>query len=252
MDFSEILSHPDKDEIIAKLIDGTQPSSVNRWLRLKYKNSDQKHLHIPIKLLEQFLHSPYLDLKSKFHQDLNAVQSAGGNLDKKISDSLLNSKTYQERIAEYAQDQIDIKKMYVTTIQIMMDRAIQVFDKIQENPSVIGKAEYTLIKWFEQIFSVLEKYDRHANAAPDQIIQHNYTVQYVDQQAAILQDIVREVISELDPEISMKFIDKLNRKIAEAKSEMNKLVPPSDIKQLESAEQVKNLKEIVLNAPKVI
>lgn len=251
MDFSEILSHPDKEEIISRLIDGTQPSSVNRWLRLKYKDSNQKHLHVPTKLLEQFSKSSFLDFKSQFAQDINAVKASGGTLDKQVSSSLLNSKTYQERVAEYAQDQIDIKKMYVTSIQLMMDRAIQVFDKIQENPSVVGKAEYTLIKWFEQIFSVLEKYDRHANSAPDQIIQHNYTVQYVDQQAAILQDIVREVISELDPEISMKFIDKLNRRISEAKSEMNRLsnIEP---KQLEPAEQAKNLQEIIINAPKVI
>lgn len=223
MDFSTILEHPERDTIISKLLNGTDPKEVNQWLKLKYTDKDQKHLHLSIKILQDFAKSNYVNYFDQFNKDLAIVKDQG-KLDKKMADSLLNNKSYQDRLNEYAEKKIDVEKFYTESIKIVTDRAIQVFDKIQENPGGF-KGDYVLIKWFEVLFNALEKYDRRANNIPDQIIQHNYNIQYADQTNAIYQDVLREVFAELDPEVTFRIMDKLKEKLEGLKQ-------PSEIKAL--------------------
>jgi len=69
-DFSLITNHPNCEEIISKLVSGTVPKEVSRWLKLKYPNKDQKHLNLTIKLLKDFVNSQYLDTYNQFTNDL--------------------------------------------------------------------------------------------------------------------------------------------------------------------------------------
>ena len=39
-DYSIILNHPLNQEIISKLITGTDPKEINQWLKLKYPNKE--------------------------------------------------------------------------------------------------------------------------------------------------------------------------------------------------------------------
>lgn len=214
MDFSSILSHPLKEEILAKLLGGTPPKDISNWLRLKYSGKDESHLKLSTKVLQEFAKSQYADYYKQFSEDLTATKNGESDkIDKKISASLLNNKTYQERLNELADTEINMKKMMLGTIMMIQDRSIQIFDKIQENPGSIGKAEYALIKWVEQLFTGLEKYDKIVNQSPDQIIQHNYTVQYVDQTNALIQEAIREVICEFDPDLANRFMDRLAEKL---------------------------------------
>lgn len=218
MDFSNLLEHPDKEEIISKLLGGTDPKEVFQWLKVKYPEKKQSHLRLTLKLLQEFTKSQYVDAYKQYKDDINNIKSGSSDkINKKISATLLNNKTYHERLNEIADKELNIRKILVGTIMMIQDRAIQIFDKIQENPEAITKAEYALIKWIEQLLSSVEKYEKLINQAPDQIIQHNFTIQYVDQQAAVFQEVIRELLAEMDPEISMKFMEKLSVKLSRLK-----------------------------------
>lgn len=238
MDFSSILQHPDKDEIISKLMTGVDPKDVNQWLKLKYTDKSQKHLHISIKLLLDFSKSQYTNFFTQFTDDLASVKE--DKLDQKMAESLLNNKTYRDRLNEYADKKINIEEVYVNAIHIMTDRIIQVFDKIQENPGGT-KADYALIKWFEVLQNAVEKYDKHKNVAPDQIIQHNFTVQYIDQTNAIFAEVFRETLAEVDPELSLLLMEKFTEKL-------KRLKPPPEDKPLTidaQLEEAKILKQFI-------
>jgi len=217
-DFSVILQHPDCEEILSKIFTGTSPKQINQWLKQKYPTKEQKHLHITIKMLTVFVNSEYTNYYDQVAKDVSAVKH-GGSIDKNIADSLVNNKTYQARINEIAESNLDLKKMMIETITIIRARAEQVFDKIQNHTGNIGKGDYALIKWFELLFNAFEKYDKHVNNAPDQIIHHNITIQAVEEHTALFQDVIRKTLAQIDPDASMLFMEIFT-------DELRKMKPP--------------------------
>jgi hypothetical protein len=217
-DFSSILNHPDRDEIISKLLTGTDAKDVNQWLKLRYPNKDQNHLRLSIKILQDFGKSQYTDFYNQYTQDITAAVHSGqiDKLDKKVADSLLNNKTLRERLAEHTSKEIDIKERFLMLDLIIRDRIEQMFDKIQENPGG-AKADYAILKWIEQYLNLLDKYDKQVNNRPDQVIQHTHTIQYFNQQIAAYQDAMREVLATYDPDMAIFLQEKITEKLNNVK-----------------------------------
>lgn len=211
-DFGSIVDHPNAKEIISKLISGTSPKDVSNWLKLKYSDKSQSHLRLSVKILKDFVDSGYINCYNQFSKDL-AVCKSNDKIDKKISESLAHNASYKERLMEIANYEIDIRTSLNSLIKICQDRAEQVFDKMQENPGVF-KGDHVFIKYMEQILNMLEKYDKMINNAPDKVIQHNVTIQTVNQYVSMFQDTIREVLLEMDPQLSMIFMEKLSNKLS--------------------------------------
>lgn len=242
-DFSQILNHPDNEEIISKLMGGTDPKVVADWLKSSYPEKDQKHLHLTIKLLKDFLGSSYADYYTQAETHLATVQS-GGKLDKRLASSLLNNKTYQERINEVLDNKIELPDAFKRLETLIMARFEQVFDKIQEDPALVnGKTDFVLLKYIEQYMNLLEKYDRHHNNRPDQVIQHNHAVMYVDQYTALIQEAIRETLAEIDQEAASLFQDKIQ-------SKLEFLKPPAETNPLTETKnltlEAKNLQQKII------
>lgn len=210
-DFLKILDHPEKDKIVGKLISGEPSSKVAEYLKIKYPHKDEVHLRISSKLLKEFT-DKYLDQYDSLDKIIEAEKN--NKLDKKIAQSLINNKTWQERIAETADLEIDIKKKIAQVLTIIEARTEQVFDQIQQKPEAF-KGDYVLIKYFEVLFNAMEKFDKIVNERPDQVVEHNYNIQMVQQHSAVLQEAIRDVLREMDPEYSALFLDRLNERMRE-------------------------------------
>lgn len=219
MDFSSILSHPNKEEIISKLLTGTDPKSVSQWLKLLYPEKNQNHLRLSVKILQEFSKSQYVDFYNQYTQEITTAVHTGqiDKLDKKVADSIVNNKSLRERLAEHADKEINIKEKFLSLDLLIRDRIEQVFDKIQENPGG-WKGDYVLIKWVEQYLKMVENYDKQVNNRPDQIIQHTHTVQYINQQTAAIQDAIREVLATYDPEMAIFLTEKITEKLNNIKA----------------------------------
>lgn len=218
MDFSSILSHPDHEEIISKLVTGDTPKNINQWLRLKYPNKEQKHLHISAKALQDYA-DKHINLMDQVKNDLLAEKN-NEKIDKKLADSLVNNKTYKQRLAELVDQEIDIKKTIAELVLMIRERVEQVFDIIQQDPGK-AKVDYVLIKWFELLLNAVEKFDKIHNNAPDQIIQHNITVQAVEQHTDLIKEAIRETLAQMDPESSLLFMEIFSRKLNSLKGPEN-------------------------------
>lgn len=240
MDFSNILSHPDKEEIISKLLTGTDPKDVNQWLKLRYADKSQAHLRLSVKSLQDFSKSQYVDYYNQYTQEITTAVHTGqiDKLDKKVADSLLNNKTVRERLAEHAGKEIDVRERFLSLDLLIRDRIEQVFDKIQENPGG-WKGDYVFIKYVEQYLKLIENYDKQINNRPDQIIQHTHTVQYINQQTAAIQEAIREVLAAYDPEMAIFLMEKITEKLTNVKAPVEIVQGPEDrlaeIKVLEEA-----------------
>lgn len=229
--YQKILDHPDKNNIISKLASGESAASVSEYLKLKYSEKDQKHLRLSSKLLSGFI-DKYLNQYE--HLEKIVSDQKQGKLDKKLAASIINNKTWNERLAEKVDAELDIKLKVMQVLTLLEARAEQVFDSIQENPANF-KGDYVLIKYFELLFNALEKCDKVVNERPDQVIEHNYSIKLVERHSVVLQNAIREVLSEMDPDIASLFLDKLSDKLRELEE------PEEEVKKTIGIKQVENL-----------
>lgn len=222
MSFDQITDHPNYEEIVSKIVTGTNSKDINQWLKVKYSDKDQKHLQLSAKLIQDFADS-HIDLAAHLKKDLIAVKNGDLELsDYKIAASLLNNKTYRERLVELSKEEVDLKKLIQELVYTCKARMEQVFDKLQEDPTKVGKNDYVLLKYFEVLFVSMEKFDKIVNHAPDQVIQHNVTIQAVEQTTAVLQESIREALSHVDSEAALLFMEILADKL-------NLLKPPTNV-----------------------
>lgn len=244
LDFSIILEHPNNKEIIEKLMNGIPPKEVSQWLKLKYPDKEQSHLRISIKLLTDFIKSDYTDCWNNFNQDVADVafvKKTNGKLNKKkISAALANDKTYRERVLAYVDKELDLKNMLQTLIMVCHDRAEQVFDQIQNNPQSF-KGDRTLLNYMTEIFNMADKFERIINNAPDQIIQHNFTLQAVETNTNAMLEAIRKTLAKMSPEMALIFMDSFYQ-------ELKNLEAPD----LEEMTQEDRIKEATLLQEKLV
>lgn len=245
-DFSNITDHPDFQDIVSKIVVGDSPKSISTWLKTKYSTNDNKHLQISAKDIQDFA-DKHADLEAVIRRDIVAVQSSDGEGDLKISSAMLNNKTYRDRLLEIADKKIDVSNLVNELVYMCKVRMEQVFDRIQENPAMT-KTDYVLLKYFEILINSVEKLDKINNNRPDQIIQHNISIQAIEQNTAYFQEAVRETLAEIDTEAALLFVDKLTQKmkLANADKMIENSIPVTVDAQLD---EVRALHEMVL--PKI-
>jgi len=230
MDFSSVLNHPKRNEIVSKILEGTSAKDISNWLKTLFNDKDEIHLRLSQKIIEQFSKSDFLNYEKQLNSDLSAA-AAG---DQAVINSLKNNKTWKQRVDNLLEERVDIKDRLNKMELLVRDRMEQVFDSIQSNPQAT-RGDHVLIKYFEHYLKLLETYNKTINLAPDMIIQHNHTVEYIDKRTAFLQDAIYEVLEEMDPLFATTFLDKLNTKLAtlQYNEEEPKQIGISDIQKLE-------------------
>lgn len=230
MDFSSILNHPKRNEIVSKILEGISAKEISNWLKMVFNDKEENHLRLSQKIIEQFAKSDFLNYEKQLNSDLNLAKSG----DEKAINSLKNNKTWKQRVDSLLEERVDIKDRLNKMELLVRDRMEQVFDSIQANPQAT-RGDHVLIKYFEHYLKLLETYNKTINLAPDMIIQHNHTVEYIDKRTAFLQDSIYEILEEMDPVFATTFLDKLNAKLAtlQYNEEESKQVGITDIKKLE-------------------
>ncbi len=218
--YEKILNHPDRDQIISKLTAGESVREVSAWLKEKYPNTKPNQLAFTT--LDEFrrkylnIHGTILDdLKIKFkEQQAEEVKDGLKHIVKK-------NKSYQEKLDEFIDDKIDWRKKLVQFLNVAETRFSQVFDKSQNNPDSF-RGDETLIKWMKEMRDLVIEI-RKAEGAPDQVIQHNVTVQAIDEQANIIHQAIFKTLMKMDFSFASVFIDQLNETLRELGAEQKEI-----------------------------
>jgi hypothetical protein len=217
----KILEHPDKDEIIAKLVLDYSAKDIHDWLAEKYTNVSEAKFVIAEKSIKVFKEN-YLDVYSMIREDmLKTKQAVAASTEDQLELAIKNNSTYKSKMLELAGKEIDVRQMVAHLCVAIETRLGQVFDEIQEDPRNINtKIDRVLIEYGELFGGLLEKYYKFTESPADMVIQHNVTLQAVDQHISVFHDVIRDVLSQLDLESSMLFMETFNEKMA-------KLRPPT-------------------------
>lgn len=213
----KFLEHPDKNEIITKLVNNLPAEEISAWLASKYSSISERKLVFSDKDLIEFKEE-YLDMYHNIKEDIILLKNSGGLAqEEEIFKSIKNNKTYRQRLNELTDKEIDLKKTIAGVLTAMESRIEQMYDYIQSNPSNF-KLDSRMIEWFNAFTNMIEKYNKIVNEAPDKVVQHNVTVQVLDQQINVFYDIILEILSDMDYEASLKFMQLFNDKMSGVKS----------------------------------
>ena len=214
----KILEHPDKDEIIAKLVLDYPAKDIHDWLAAKYTNVSESKFVVAEKSIKVFKEN-YLDVYSMIREDmLKTKQAVAASTEDQLELAVKSNPTYKSKMLELAGKEIDVRSMVAQLCLAIETRLGQVFDEIQEDPRNINtKIDRVLIEYGELLGGLLEKYYKFTENPADLVIQHNVTLQAVDQHISVFHDVIRDVLSQLDLESSMLFMEMFQEKMAKLK-----------------------------------
>jgi len=203
----KILDHPDRDEIIAKLVAGVAVSDIHEWLDSKYESVGEKKFALSAKIITTF-QKDYLDFYNTIREDLMKTKSVSAS--EALMTEVQGSVTYKKALETYLNSEVDIRLMVKQALAAIEFRTAQVFDQIQDDPQNV-KIDRTLIEWFNTLSVLMEKYDGIQNGNIENInIQNNINIQVVDKHINIIYDIIKEILTRLDYDTSLMFIDMFN------------------------------------------
>lgn len=210
------LKHPDKDEIISKLLAGISSADIAEWLRAKYNPLTEKTFIFSEKYITSFK-DEYLDFYTAMRQDLEKTKS-NITATEQIQMEIQGTPAYHKALEKYTDKEVDVKLIIKKLVVNAELRLSQMFDMMQEDPYNF-KPDRTIIEWFNTLMNILEKYDGVLNGSPDQInIQNNINIQVVDDHINVIFNIIKEILTKLDYDTSLLFIDMYNEEIKKIKS----------------------------------
>ncbi len=238
----KIVEHPDKPEILSKLLSGISPADIHEGLAARYTATTEKKFVLSTKAIAAFQRD-YLDLYSIMQDDI-AKTSSNITASQELKQDIQGSIQYHKALERYVDNEIDIKttvKKMVSNIEL---RAAQVFDDIQ-NDTQNTRNDRILIEWFNSLITVLEKYDAILNPVnPEKVnIQNNINIQVLDSHINLVYTVVRDILARLDYDTSILFIDMFNEEMKKLKgSEVQPILP-----QEKRIEEAKVLSETITN-----
>jgi hypothetical protein len=224
---NKMLCHQDREEIVSKLLIGVSPKDIHEWLKAKYPENTK--MIIAEKTLKLFKDN-YLDIYSTIKDDFGKAKTAmtlGSESDLELS--IRENPTYNKIVLETVGKELDIKLRLATCCNIIETRMGQLFDIIEEDPRNINTRHDRMLKEYIEVFGgLLEKAYKIVNNGPDQIIQHNVTVQRIDESIVVFYEAIKNVLSQIDLEASMHFMELFQHELNKLKDPANKPIQSID------------------------
>jgi len=231
----KILEHPDKDEIISKLVIGISSKDIHDWLKAKYTNVSEAKFVVAEKSIKSF-QSNYLDIYNMINDDLVKSKFAlTASTEEQLALSVQNNPTYKSKMLELAGKELDIRQIITNLCVAIESRLAQVFDEIQEDPRNINtRVDRLLIDYAEVLGNILEKYYKFTEVPVNQTVEHKVTLQVVDQHISVFHDVIRKVLSQMDLETSLYFMEVFNEEFSKLKLPAEKDGPNTEVRLAEA------------------
>lgn len=238
----KILDHPDRDEIISKLVIGISPKDIHEWLTNKYVNVSETKFVISEKVVKSFQDN-YLDIYTVIKEDFaKAKSSLANSTEEQLELSIKDNPTYKNLVLQTVGKELDLKQSISQLCVAVETRLAQIYDYIQENPRDVNtRIDRILIEYVDKLGGLLEKAYKIMNNGPDQVVQHNITVQHMDQYVFVIYEAIKLTLEQMDIESSIYFMERFNENINKIQDPNNKVIRPVE----ERLAEVKALNEAI-------
>ena len=205
----KVLNHPDKEELIRKLLEGDSVKEVEGWLREKYPR--RKRLHVSYMTLQKF-RAEHLNLKGDVLDD---IKNRRHEIDKESIDAetkmvIHNSSAYQQKIDQIASNKLDVSKRLLEMDSLINSR-LEFYYNLLENGGTL-KEDKIFIEYINTMKGLMQDWKKYVEGVADKRVEHNININVVNEQARILKETVIEVLSEISPDLITIFVERLDVK----------------------------------------
>lgn len=211
---SKILTHPDKDLIVRWItVDGVSVREIESRLAQMYPKKNQQHLRVSFSTIQAFKKN-HLNIEGKVLQDIKEANKLTRQwaAKKEAEEKLQNITAYQEAIKKAAEDEVDTRSEILKVFSIIEKRMEVLFNKINENEYIDKDAEKLLQDWIKQFQNVIDQHKKYEEGYREQV-DVNVNVNVMSEQIQIMREAVRETLAEVDPSLTLIFMDKLSNKM---------------------------------------
>lgn len=233
----QIISHPDKDELISKMLQSVSSEDIHQNLKVRYGDVDKQYV-LSVKTLETFKKNSlniYQDIYQDLHKTSNALRT---QTPESLDLSIKSSSQYKKAMLQLANNELDIKTMLGNLILSVENRIAQITDLIQRDPENIDtRSERLLTEYIDRLTNALEKWHKYILLVPDHVSQVNVSVQHINQQTTVFYEAIRNVLARMDIEASLLFMELF-------KEEMDKIKEPQEPKIIPVEERFAEVKSI--------
>jgi len=208
----KIMRHPDKEEVIRRLNDGESVRKVAAWTKEKYPTN--KRLHLSTVTLQKFRKSN-LQLEGKVLKDIQvATETQKRAIEEQQRTAQLEStNAYQDKISEIADSHLDVARKILQLDSIIESRMEYWFNAIGSGESTPSQADKELRQYMDRQMLLLQQYKKFVEGMADKTIEHNVNVTVMNEQIAMIRDVIRDVIATFDPDTALLFIEKVTDRL---------------------------------------
>jgi len=208
--FGKILRHPDKEELVQRLLEGQSVKEVEAWLRKKYLKS--KKYQISYVTLQNF-RKEYLKLEGDVLDNIKQAREEAkkSENDRQIVEFVSNTSAYQEKLNEIVSNELDTTRKILELEKLISARMEFYFNKISAGENI--SYDKMFLDYLNSYRAIIQDWKKYVEGVADTKIEHNVNIQVVNDQILILKNIVFETLQELDPRLIPVFIDKINKKM---------------------------------------
>jgi hypothetical protein len=226
MAFPKIMEHPDKNRIVKWMTtDGMGVRKVSKMLREMYPNDKDKQLSVPT--LQAF-RKEHLKVEGDALDDLKkaARDKTNSKALSKEHTVVKNLPSYKQKMAEIVDLHVDIKRGLVGMEKLITARLEDLFDTAQCGEATIDK-EKLLQGYFDRYFMMIDKWAKYIDKVADFRVEANINVTVIQEQMAVLRQAVHELLQEMDPELAIGFLNRLNLRVRDLTYRPTTSGPPS-------------------------
>jgi DNA-directed RNA polymerase beta' subunit len=209
---NKVFNHPQKEEIISKLLNGESVKSVDSWL--KKKHPKKKSLWVSYASLQKF-RKEHLNLDGDILQNIKEARKTQDSDSEDLAEKamLATSNAYQEKINEIASMELDANKKFMELIVLISSRMEFYFNTINSGTAVDLKKDRLFLELVNAQRGLLQDWKKYVDGFADQKIDHNININVVNEQITVLKNIIFEIVQEMSPSMVPIFIEKLNQKL---------------------------------------
>jgi len=208
----KILQHPDKEEIIKKLLNGDSLRDVEAWLKSKYPR--KKRLQVSYMTLQKF-RQENLNIEGEVLDDIknkrNRIKREETIADVKAA--LNTSSAYQDKINEIADSEIDVTKRLLEMDKLITSRIEYYFNLLEQGGGI--REDKVFIEYVNMMKGIMQDWKKYIEGFADKKIDHNVNISIAFDQIKVIKSVIYEILEEMDPTLINIFINKLDTRMKE-------------------------------------
>lgn len=210
----KILTHPDKEQIIKWMTEGVPIREIEYRINKKYWN--RKELKVSVPTLQNF-RKENLKLDKKVIQDIRESKSTETRekLEADRITALQETSAYQDKINAIADTHLDVAKKILQLDSIIESRMEYWYNAIKTGDANPDKADKEMRQYMDRQMLLLQQYKKFVEGMADKTIDYNVNITVLNDQIEMIKNVIKDVLRELDPETSIAFMDKFNKKLNE-------------------------------------